>query len=165
MNREEAWKKAVELIDLIDPRKNDKGYDRQQTLVATHRVSAIKDLAEWLLEDEYGRDPSVPHIPVLTPDTAWLLPDDARAHVVTMISAFDDGSTQIAFAAIDSEAGQLWLKKRLESGLSVPSLDGEPIVIKEPAGITNIHNVLIKDGGDFDASNMQEPKWPEGSEF
>jgi len=49
MTRTEALKEAEALVDRLDPKRNDRGYERNTADLAA-RVRAILDVAEWLLE-------------------------------------------------------------------------------------------------------------------
>jgi len=48
--REKALREAEALLDRIDPKKNDRGYDRN-TAALTERIEAILRVADWLLGD------------------------------------------------------------------------------------------------------------------
>lgn len=47
MTRVEALEAAEKLVDRIDPKKNDRGYDRTTADISA-RVAAVLRIAEWL---------------------------------------------------------------------------------------------------------------------
>lgn len=57
MTRVEAIKEAESLVDRLDPKKNERGYDRN-TAGLPERVAAILRVAEWLMGqgDDTERD-------------------------------------------------------------------------------------------------------------
>jgi len=51
MTRTEALKEAEALVDRLDPKRNDKGYDRPGAADLGARVRAVLDVADWLLAE------------------------------------------------------------------------------------------------------------------